>query len=773
MLNRAYSLLDIKSVSDEQRIITGTATTPTPDRVGDIVEPLGVKFKNPMPLLWQHRSDAPVGTVKFDKPTKDGITFQAKLPKIDEPGPLKDRVDTAWGEVKTGLVRAVSIGFRSIEYSRMEDGGLRFIESEVLELSLVTIPAQAEATIQTIKSIDAEQLAIVEKAASLNSSGVAYANSLITRGNVNTTAAWSFSAEDGNKLLGPKGDDWPNYGRHHLGVDSGEAENTKAHWKYPFAKGSVIFRSALTAIRQRAGQQNDTGVFDAAGALIKRIDSKKDIDAHGLAAPGQKPNGSDSTPAGVTASRATVKVMETRTMAKKSIAEQISAFEATRAAKAARMDEIMDAAAEKGETLDAAAKEEFDGLAGEVKEIDEHLVRLRAREKENKAAAVEVKGETQDEAGKSRGGVRVESVRANLPKGIPFARYAMALAASKGNLMQAYEMAKSNQIWHDQTPEIETVLKAAVAAGTTTDSSWAGPLVQYQVLTQDFIEFLRGRTIIGRIPGLRRVPFKVKVQRQTAVASVGWVGEGKPKPVSRGSFDTVTLDITKIAGIVVLTEELIRLSNPSAEQLVRDDLANGVIELMDNDFIDPDKAAVSNTSPASLTNGVTPVVATGTAFSNLAADVKSVFANFDAANIESGIVVVMKTGLARSLGLMLNALGQNVFPNLGADGGTFLGMPAITSTNVPYTEDSPQEGSPIIFIAAPEIMLADDGGVTIDVSREASVQMDSAPDDPVTASTVHVSLWQENKVGIRAERMINWVKRRSAAVQYISAAKYA
>lgn len=158
-MKRAYSFLTVKSVDDDERVIEGVATTPSPDRMGDIVEPLGVKFKNPLPLLHQHRSDQPVGTVRFAKPTKDGINFRAQLPRIEEPGPLKDRVDTAWGEVKAGLVRAVSIGFRDLEFSRMEDGGRRFIETEVLELSLVTIPANSDATIQVVKSIDAPLLA--------------------------------------------------------------------------------------------------------------------------------------------------------------------------------------------------------------------------------------------------------------------------------------------------------------------------------------------------------------------------------------------------------------------------------------------------------------------------------------------------------------------------------------------------------------------------------------------------------------------------------------
>ena len=92
-MDRMFSILQVKSYDDEQRIIRGVATTPEPDRVGDIVVSTGVKFKNPSPLLWQHEHDKPVGTVKFDKPTDKGITFEAQLPKIEEPGALKDRVD--------------------------------------------------------------------------------------------------------------------------------------------------------------------------------------------------------------------------------------------------------------------------------------------------------------------------------------------------------------------------------------------------------------------------------------------------------------------------------------------------------------------------------------------------------------------------------------------------------------------------------------------------------------------------------------------------------
>lgn len=155
MQNRAYSILTVKAVDEGKRIIRGTATTPAVDRMGDIVDPMGLKFTNPMAFLWQHRHDQPIGTVKFEKPTKNGIDFEAEIAATEEPGTLKDRLDEAWQSIKMGLVRAVSIGFRPLEYAFMDNGGIRYNEAEVYELSAVTIPANSEALITEVKSIDA------------------------------------------------------------------------------------------------------------------------------------------------------------------------------------------------------------------------------------------------------------------------------------------------------------------------------------------------------------------------------------------------------------------------------------------------------------------------------------------------------------------------------------------------------------------------------------------------------------------------------------------
>jgi HK97 family phage prohead protease len=156
-MNRAYSLFSIKAFDDDKRELDGIATTPTPDRLGDVVEPKGAIFKLPLPLLWQHMSDKPIGHVTSAKVTNSGISIRAKLVKTDEPGTLKDRLDEAWQSLKLGLVRGLSIGFNPLEQSQIKDTySYRFLSWEWLELSAVTVPANAEATIQTVKSIDTE-----------------------------------------------------------------------------------------------------------------------------------------------------------------------------------------------------------------------------------------------------------------------------------------------------------------------------------------------------------------------------------------------------------------------------------------------------------------------------------------------------------------------------------------------------------------------------------------------------------------------------------------
>src|SRR5690606_9059317 len=131
----AYAVFEVKALDSERRTFSGWATTPSLDRVGDRINPMGVKFARQIPLLHNHRHDSPIGTASFGKPTAKGVPFDAEIPVVSEEyGSLKDRVDTAWGELKHGLVRAVSIGFRALEY-KFTETGVDYESVEVYELS--------------------------------------------------------------------------------------------------------------------------------------------------------------------------------------------------------------------------------------------------------------------------------------------------------------------------------------------------------------------------------------------------------------------------------------------------------------------------------------------------------------------------------------------------------------------------------------------------------------------------------------------------------------
>jgi HK97 family phage prohead protease len=157
-MKRAYSLLEVKAFDEDSREFSGIATTPTPDRMGDIVDPLGAKFSLPIPLLWQHDASKPIGEVFEARPTKSGIQIKGRVFKATQSRTLMDRLDEAWESMKLRLVRGLSIGFSPKKEEPIKDG-FKFLEWDWLELSAVTIPANSEASILAVKSIDRQQRA--------------------------------------------------------------------------------------------------------------------------------------------------------------------------------------------------------------------------------------------------------------------------------------------------------------------------------------------------------------------------------------------------------------------------------------------------------------------------------------------------------------------------------------------------------------------------------------------------------------------------------------
>jgi HK97 family phage major capsid protein len=325
-----------------------------------------------------------------------------------------------------------------------------------------------------------------------------------------------------------------------------------------------------------------------------------------------------------------------------------------------------------------------------------------------------------------------------------------------GRGMQAAEM---YELRYPRSVNIELVHKAAVAAMTTTDATAAGPLAAANPLEDAFLSMLRPRTLLGRIPGLRQVPFNITVPQQTAAGVYGWVGQGAPMVVTKGDFATLSLGVAKAGGIVIVTEELATLSRPGADVVLRDELIRGIAQFLDTQFVDPAVAAVANVSPASITNGTTAIAASGTSAAALLTDVKALIAAFVAANSDvEAVVLLMTPSHAVALAIATNS------QTLTMRGGTIFGVDVITSANV---------GARIIILDAQGILYADNGRMDISASNSALVQMNTVPDDPTLASTVQISLFQKNLVGFRGVRWVNWLRSATSSVKYISGALYA
>ena len=127
----------------------------------------------------------------------------------------------------------------------------------------------------------------------------------------------------------------------------------------------------------------------------------------------------------------------------------------------------------------------------------------------------------------------------------------------------------------------------------------------------------------------------------------------------------------------------------------------------------------------------------------------------------------MSSTAALHLSMLVNALGQPEFPGMTMNGGTLVGLPVIVSDYIP--------AGTVIMVNAADVYLADDGEVMIDASREASIEMSDAPTANAVAGTgaSMVSMFQTNSVAVRAERFVNWGKRRATAAQYVTEAVWA
>ena len=280
--------------------------------------------------------------------------------------------------------------------------------------------------------------------------------------------------------------------------------------------------------------------------------------------------------------------------------------------------------------------------------------------------------------------------------------------------------------------------KAAVAAGTTTDATWGGPLTVPAALVAAFVPLIARQSALLQLP-LRRVPFATPVSTQTGDASYAWVAENKTKPVSKFAFSNVSLGPTKVSGIVVLTKELARLTAPGSVEAMQAALAAGLASFVDRQLLDPAVTAIAGERPASITNGVTAVTGGTTVAEKVAALISAFFTALPQASASTTLIMSPATAG------QLAATGQQ--PTLTVAGGTAFGLRVVTT---------PSAEADVIILDPTRVLTAREEAPVLDTSDQAAVQMDSAPTDPPTAAVVLLSFWQHDRVGIKCEWKLTW-----------------
>lgn len=459
----------------------------------------------------------------------------------------------------------------------------------------------------------------------------------------------------------------------------------------------------------------------------------------------------------------------------KTIQEQVKDLENTRAAKAARMSELMTKATGEGRTLDASEAEEFDTLDNEVKTVESDLVRLRRLESMNVARATEIQPAavtTQAKAADTRGGFpAILTNRHGKDEKFQGQNYTRLVIARALKHLSGGEMSATNialKRWGQENPMIAEIIRAGeVAGGGTGSGEWGAELLATDSrYTGDFIEYLNKKTLFFQLP-LREVPANVTIKGQDGAATGYWVGQSKPIPVSAQDYSNVTLTPLKVAALAVVSNELLRDSSPAAEMLVRDALVEASSQRIDATFFSA-TAASNGISPAGILNGVTAIGTTGVDGEAVRGDVGNLYAPFLTALNSSGLGFAMNPALAKRLQLMVNAMGLAEFPGIGTMGGTLLGDTAWTGDNV--------GASHLILLKPSDIYRIGDMGVEVSISREAAIEQNSAPtgatDTPVGVSTAWTSMFQSESTAIKVVRPINYAKRRSGCVQYIDDAAY-
>lgn len=224
--------------------------------------------------------------------------------------------------------------------------------------------------------------------------------------------------------------------------------------------------------------------------------------------------------------------------------------------------------------------------------------------------------------------------------------------------------------------QAEQVTKAAVASVTQGDVG--------DYAAAEFFGLVMERTLLGRLTGLRRLPFNRRMLKITTGANGYWVAESNPVPLSKPALDGSRLPPLKVCAMIVATEESLKVGGAIAENGFQRDLERAVVDTTDIALLDVSNAGFAGERPASITYGAPSAAATMDAAADIAALIGMFGGDLGAAYF------VTDATTATNMALLRTAEGGLIFPDVGARGGSVLGIPLLISRASPRDSNSGQ-----------------------------------------------------------------------------------
>jgi hypothetical protein len=245
----------------------------------------------------------------------------------------------------------------------------------------------------------------------------------------------------------------------------------------------------------------------------------------------------------------------------------------------------------------------------------------------------------------------------------------------------------------------------------------------------------------------RKEVFTIWLGQPTA----GIVGEGAPKPVTGGELGTASLNIKKIASIVLFTDEQ------------RDDVKNGDLDVLVDSGVREAIADVADANALGLDSGTaivgafdselsssTNTVELGTAADNLRLAVSAAMGKLEANGYRdpSKMAVLLPMDVGQKV-RDARAVVETATPlYAGADADPFYGLERHYSSNLNTLSESAGAGKVVAIVAyKPNVHVRIRKDVSVDVSREATIN-DGSTDR---------HLFQENLTALRYETRLGFL----------------